>query len=180
MELLLEDGLEGFSMNRLARACGISVATLYIYYKDKDDLIKNVAIEEGKKMADEMLKDFDPYVSFEEGLRQQWKNRAKYMLENTRVMLFFEQLRSSTYQDTIFETVMAQFKETMGIFMKNAIANGEVAQMPLEVYWSVAFAPLYNLLRFHHEGRSIGNKSFVLKDKMIWQTFDLVVRALKP
>ena len=30
VELLVSDGLEGFSMNKLARACDISVATLYI------------------------------------------------------------------------------------------------------------------------------------------------------
>ena len=39
IEMLVDIGFEGFSMNKLAQACDISVATLYIYYKDKDDLI---------------------------------------------------------------------------------------------------------------------------------------------
>ena len=40
IEQIVQDGFQGFSMNKLAKACNISVATLYIYYQDKDDLIK--------------------------------------------------------------------------------------------------------------------------------------------
>src|SRR3954468_5932658 len=98
IQMLVADGFEGFSVNKLAKACGISVATLYIYYKDKDDLITRIAMEEAKHMGETSLRDFDPEASFEEGLRVQWKNRAKYTLENPTCVLFFEQLRSSTYQ----------------------------------------------------------------------------------
>ncbi len=44
IEMIVKDGFQGFSMNRLAMACDISVATLYIYYKDKDDLIKKIGL----------------------------------------------------------------------------------------------------------------------------------------
>ena len=47
IELIVSDGFEGFSMNKLARLCKISVATLYIYYQHKDDLIKKIGIEIG-------------------------------------------------------------------------------------------------------------------------------------
>ncbi|ETZ23756.1 hypothetical protein [Pedobacter sp. V48] len=63
--------------------------------------------------------------------------------------------------------------------MTNAINRGEINPMQLEVYWSVAFAPLYNLVRFHFEGRSIGGKPFILTDKALWETFELVIKALK-
>ena len=52
--------------------------------------------------------------------------------------------------------------------------------MPVEVYWSMAFAPLNNLIRFHIEGRSMGNMPFTFSEDMMWQTFDLVIKALKP
>ena len=52
MELVVKGGLENFSVNKLAKECGISVATLYIYYKDKDDLITKVAIEEFQRRSE--------------------------------------------------------------------------------------------------------------------------------
>lgn len=179
VELLVKSGLEGFTVNKLAKECGISVATLYIYYKDKDDLILKIAQEKAGYMNEAILKDFDPELSLADGLRQQWKNRAAYMLSNPRESCFFEQLRSSTYQEKIYEAYGGQFQAAMGKFMENSIKRGEIAPMPKEVYWSIAFAPLYNLIRFHNEGRTLGGKPFVLTEELIWKTFDLVLKALK-
>ena len=64
IESVVQDGFEGFSMNKLARTCDVSVATLYIYYKDKDDLIISIAKEEGDRMADYFTKDFNPDLIF--------------------------------------------------------------------------------------------------------------------
>ncbi len=62
--------------------------------------------------------------------------------------------------------------------MGNAVVRGEINPMPVEVYWSVAFAPLYNLIRFHNEGHSLAGKPFELTDTVLWATFDLVLKAL--
>jgi TetR/AcrR family transcriptional repressor of multidrug resistance operon len=77
IELLVKVGFEGFTMGKLAKECGISVATLYIYYKDKDDLILQVGMEETERMSVLMLEDFDPEAPFAIGLRQQWKKPGK-------------------------------------------------------------------------------------------------------
>jgi AcrR family transcriptional regulator len=179
IELLVRDGFEGFSMSKLARACDISVATLYIYYKDKEDLITRIALEEAELMARVVLKGFDPEMHFEEGLRLQWKNRSDYMLKNPGTSALFEQLRFSTFSEPVFKQVKANFEKAMGKFMKNAVARGEIDAMPMEVYWSVAFAPLYNLIRFHQEGKNMAGKPFVLTRKLIWQTFDLTIRGIR-
>ncbi|GGH23592.1 TetR/AcrR family transcriptional regulator [Mucilaginibacter phyllosphaerae] len=179
IELIVKDGFEGFSMNKLAKACSISVATLYIYYKDRDDLILNVAMEEGEMMAKAMINGFDPNMHFEQGLRRQWQNRYQYMMDNPVMNTFFDQLRTSSYQDKFLAGFLADFKIIMSKFMHNIIQRGEIEPMPFEVYWSVAFAPLYNLVRFDNEGQSMTGKPFKLTDEVLWQTFNLVVKALK-
>src|SRR5580700_11306735 len=103
IELIVREGLEGFSMNKLAKACKISVNTLYIYYKDRDDLIVKIALEEGKRMSDALLKVFDPNAGFESGLRVQWKVRFDFLKDKPLLKSFFDQLQSSTYQEQIAE-----------------------------------------------------------------------------
>ena len=179
IDLLVQDGFEGFSVNKLAKACGISVATLYIYYKDKDDLIIQIGIEEAERLTAEILKDFNPDLSFAEGLRHQWKNRSEQLLKNPQSAKFFEQLRSSTYNERIHSFIVGQFKEVMGKFMMKAISNREINPMPVDIFWSVAYAPLYNLIRFHHEGKGLTGQPFVLTEDILWQTCDLVIKALK-
>lgn len=179
IELIVKDGLEGFSMNKLAKACNISVATLYIYYKDRDDLILKIAMEEGTVMAEAMIKDFNPDMPFEDGLRRQWLNRYAYIKDKPQINSFFEQLRTSSYQEEFLAGFLTEFKVTMSKFMHNIIDRGEIEVMPFEVYWSIAFSPLYNLIRFDNEGKSMGGRPFKLTDEMLWQAFELVVKALK-
>jgi TetR/AcrR family transcriptional regulator, multidrug resistance operon repressor len=178
IELIVKEGLEGFSMNKLAKACKISVSTLYIYYKDRDDLITKIACEEGKLMSDTMIREFDSNAGFEEGLRTQWKIRYKYLIDKPLLSSFFDQLQSSTYQRRFMKAVNG-YKDMVSRFMQNAINRGEIDKMPLEVYWTVAFAPLYSLMTFHHRGQSPAGKPFKMNDKLLWKTFDLVVKALK-
>jgi AcrR family transcriptional regulator len=35
MEMIVQDGLDGLSMQKLAKAAGVSPATIYIYFKDR-------------------------------------------------------------------------------------------------------------------------------------------------
>jgi TetR/AcrR family transcriptional repressor of multidrug resistance operon len=179
VELLVKYGFEGFSVNKLAKACNISVATLYIYYQDKDDLIIQIAKEEAGRMNAAMLKDFDPDATFEAGLRVQWQNRYQLLTENPLLHRFFEQLRGSTYQRYVYENIMGDFKTMMGKFVKNAITRGEIKELPIAVFWSLAFAPFYSLIRFHNEGKTIDGQNFTLTHKMLWQTFELVLKTLK-
>jgi hypothetical protein len=74
---------------------------------------------------------------------------------------------------------LKKFKGIVGRFMENVVARGEIDDMPFEVYWSVAFSPLYALVKFHMEGTSIGGKPFTMTDEILWKTFDLVVKGLK-
>jgi TetR/AcrR family transcriptional repressor of multidrug resistance operon len=178
IELIVNEGLEGFSMNKLAKACRISVNTLYIYYKDRDDLIVKIAREEGKRMSDVLLAVFDPNASFEQGLRVQWKIRFEYLSDKPLLKSFFDQLQSSTYREQIADS-LNEFTEAVTLFMKNVIARGEMVDVPAEVYWSVALAPLYSLINFHHKQQGLKGRAFEVNETILWATFDLVVKALR-
>jgi len=180
LKMIVKEGIEGFSMQKLAKAANVSPATIYIYFKDKEDLILQLCKEAGEKMADIMLKNFDPSMSFAEGLKIQWLSRAKYCLKYPEQVHFIEQIRHSPLQDKLTTMMSGKFKNAMDLFVTNAIRKKELVKVPLEVYWSIAFAPLYNLVKFHMSGKSIGGNKFVLSDKIMKDTFELVLKALTP
>ncbi len=180
VEMIVKQGFDGFSMQKLARAANVSPATLYIYYKDREDLIMQLWSDAFTEMADATLKNFDPAMSFSEGLRVQWLNRARFCMKHPQDMQFMEQLRHSPLQEKALEIMHPGFKETMSAFVHNAIKRNELVKVQLEVYWSIAFAPMYNLVKFHLEGRSIGGKKFTLTEKVMMETLALVIKALTP
>lgn len=181
LKMTVEKGFDGLSMQKLAKAAGVSPATIYIYFKDRDDLLFQLWTEEVKKMVTFTLDGFSPEMSFEEGLRLQWMNRAKYCMENPLSMHFMEQIKYSPYHATFMKHMDNHFSNVLGAFVHNAIKRKELIKLPLEVYWSIAFAPLYQLVKFHMSGRGLrGAEKFVLDTKTMNQTLEIVLKALRP
>ncbi len=178
--MIAREGLDNFSVNKLARAAGVSPATLYIYYRDRDDLIVQLCQEVSVRMLEMSLKDFDPDMHFEEGLRVQWLNRAAHFINYPLEVQFIEHVRYSPYYGRVAKLLNEQFREVMGKFVHNAIQRKELQKLPFEVYWSVAFAPLYQLIKFHTQGYSMTSEKFVLSDELLMHTLTLVLKALKP
>ncbi len=187
LKMFVKEGFDGFSMQKLAKAANVSPATIYIYYKDKEDLIFQLYEFQGKKMLGAMMEDFNPSMSFSEGLRLQWLNRNKYYMNNIYEMLFLDQIKNSPLLERAIEassddykSIMQSFKSAMTEFIDNAIKNNELVKVQFEVFWTMAYAPLYSLLRIHASGSSIGGIKFIYSDEIMESTLQLVLKALKP
>lgn len=181
IEMIVKYGIEGFAMNRLAKECGISVATLYIYYADKEDLIKKIGIEMGTFFFKSSLKDFTPDMPFAAGLAKQWENRSSFMMNNTDKLVCWEILQNSNYGDFIVNESLMELKEIMTKFLNGAIERKEIVPVSKEVFWSIAYGPLYNLLRFHEKGKGLGGTTpFKLTDDVQKEALRLVIKALTP
>lgn len=180
IEMLVSQGVEGFGMNRLAKECGVSVATLYIYYSDKEDLIQKIGIEIGKNFFTEMLAGFSAEMSFVDGLRQQWENRSNYTLNFPLETDCIELLKHSTYGESILAEITTDFKTEMSKFITNAIDKKELLPITFEVFWSIAYGSLYSLLELHREGKSMSGKPFVFTQEIRDEAFNLVIKALTP
>lgn len=181
MAMIVKEGFDGLSMQKLAKAAKVSPATIYIYWKDRDDLIIRLFVEAFRKMSEYTLRDFDPAMSFKQGLKVQWQNRARYCLDHPIEIQFMEQVKYTPLHDRAQAAAGTDFMKVMKAFVQGAIARKELIKVPVEVYWSVAFAPLYQLLKFHQHGKGMpGTGPFVLDDKLMDLTLELVTKALKP
>jgi TetR/AcrR family transcriptional regulator, multidrug resistance operon repressor len=181
LAMIVKHGFDGLSMQKLARAAKVSPATIYIYYKDREDLILKLYAEISDKMFAATLKDFDPGMPFDQGLKVQWINRARYFMECPAEMHFMEQIRFSPLYERALKTAGPKYADIMKAFVCNAIQRKQLIQVPVEVYWSIAFAPLYQLVKFHMHGKGFrGLGPFTLDDKTMQLTLNLVLKALKP
>jgi len=179
IEMIVQSGLDGFSMQKLAKAAGVSPATLYIYYKDREDLILQLCREVSDELFEASMQDFSPDMDFAEGLKIQWRNRAQFFLEHPTEVTFIEQIRYSPIFEKISDYITTRYSSVMGKFVHKAVEKGELMPLSFEVYWSVCYAPLYQLIKFHTQGSYHKNK-FTLTQEIMDQTLALVIKALKP
>ena len=179
IELIVNEGFGGFSMGKLAKAASVSPATLYIYYKNKEDLLNSLYNTVHDKFIEMALQDFDPSVSLSTGLMQQWKNRLRHIEEHPYHFKFTEQFKNSPlihHKDVNTE----EFKEIMKQFVMNAIRRGELRKMEPEIFWALAFGPFYSLTRFHIQGKSMMNDTFSITDQKLKTLLEIVLKSLKP
>ena len=179
MEMIVREGFDGLSMQKLAKAAGVSPATIYIYYKNREDLLHQLFNDAQIAFANTALKNFNPHASLEEGLWTQWKNRLEFIEENPFYYQFYEQFRN-THLINHKNVNISVFRENMMIFVKNAIKRGEVAKMEPEIFWSIAYGSFYSLVKFHLQEKKLMTETFKLTDAKLKQTLKMVVKALKP
>lgn len=180
IEMIVQEGFDGLSMQKLAKAANVSPATIYIYWKDREDLILQLYVEVNAKMTKTFLNDFDPAMSFAKGMEVQWKNRARYFLEYPMETRFAEQIKHSPFYGRALSMQSPEFKKAMGQFIVNAIERKELIHVPFEAFWSIAYAPLYQLMKYHSQGKNHLNEDFALNDTIMAQTLQLVIKALTP
>lgn len=79
--LLVEGGLEAFSMRRLAERCGLSAPTLYHYFRDKPGLVHALLEERMQLLVDE-LRSVRPSADPREQVRTLCLAFARFGLRN--------------------------------------------------------------------------------------------------
>lgn len=179
IEMIVREGFDGLSMQKLAKAAGVSPATIYIYYKNREDMLHQLFKESQKEFALMALKNFDPEASLKDGLWRQWKNRMGFILKHPTYYQFFEQFRNSNLVN--HKSVdMSEFRESMMRFVKNAIRRGELKKMEPEMFWALAYGPFYALIKFHLQEKKMMTETFRLTDAKLRQALDMVIKALQP
>jgi AcrR family transcriptional regulator len=180
IEMIVKEGLEGFGVNKLAKAAGISPGTIYIYYQDKEELILKLCLEKSANILEASLKNVHPAMSFAEGLKLQWENRYAFFKQYPLDVQFVEQVRYSPLYHSVTQMLSEKYGEQLGNFINGAIQRQELIPLPFEVYWSLAFAPLYQLINFHTQVQADGKKRFAISDVAFYQTLSSVIKGLTP
>jgi len=179
MEMIVKEGFDGLSMQKLAKAAGVSPATIYIYFKNREEMVQQLFKVAQQAFAETALKNFDPNATLEDGLWTQWKNRLRYIEEYPVYFQFYEQFRN-THLINHKSVDMSVFRENMMLFVKNAIKRGELARMEPEIFWSIAYGSFYSLIKFHLQEKKMMTETFRLTDAKLKQTLKMVVKALRP
>lgn len=97
LDLVKERGLAGITMNDISKAASIATGTLYIYFKNKEELIKALFAECRAESAKEYFAGLDEKAPFEERLRTVFTNIIRYKMTHFSVSAFLEQSYHSPF-----------------------------------------------------------------------------------
>jgi AcrR family transcriptional regulator len=101
LTLVKDRGLAGITMCDISKQASIATGTLYIYFKNKDELIRALFTECRKKSAHYYFEDVEEQSSFEKKMERLFRNIICYKIKNFEVSAFLEQSYHSPYVDVI-------------------------------------------------------------------------------
>ena len=93
MKLILEEGFAGTSISKIARLAGVSPATVYIYYENKEEMLKDIYTEYSGDIFSYLVRCVDagmPAGYFIDTLMRNYysyisEHEEKYMAEGVKI-----------------------------------------------------------------------------------------------
>lgn len=130
-EIFLRDGFEGASVDDIARAAGVSKATLYSYFPDKRLLFMEVAKSECRRQADEaeaLIPDDAPVADVLRmaGERIVGFGQSEFGQKIFR-MCVAESERFPQLGHDFYHSGPLLIRERLSVYLAKAVARGEVA-----------------------------------------------------
>ena len=95
--LVIRKGLAGITMSEIAREAGLATGTLYIYFKNKEELINILFAECRKASAENYFRNYDPAAPFKSGFTIVWMNILQFRVKNFDEVVFMDQCYHSPF-----------------------------------------------------------------------------------
>lgn len=87
LELLASSGFHGFSIKQLAAKAGVATGTVYLYFQDRDALIRELHMNILQRFAEAMFADHDVELPLAEQHHHLCCNLWRFLVKNPSVLL---------------------------------------------------------------------------------------------
>jgi AcrR family transcriptional regulator len=141
-------GFDGISISKIAKKANVSPATIYIYFKNKQDLFTKLYIDIRKKMSQGALQGLQDEMTIEQTFKSIWHNSFTYNLNHPEYLIFREQYEQTAMMKNINANEFEVYRFVRNLFQRG-IDEKVLKDHPLPILTAFAFIPVITLLKFH-------------------------------
>ncbi|WP_238885913.1 TetR/AcrR family transcriptional regulator [Clostridium sp. YIM B02551] len=94
IKLTLHEGFHGASISKIAKEAGVSPATVYIYYDNKEVMLRDIYREYSEEVFEYLLSKLKNEMDGKKIIEQLIRNYYSYINENEEVFHFVDQFSS--------------------------------------------------------------------------------------
>jgi len=145
IKLVNEIGFDSASVSKIAREAGVSPATLYVYYENKEDLLVSTYVHIKQTFAAAVIEDFDSSIPIRDQLKRFWNSAFQVIRKDPAPFHFSEQFAKTPYMDLVdsaeVEKSFAPIMETM----RRGIEQKIIKDVSFEILTVFMFYPVLTL-----------------------------------
>ncbi|WP_369599945.1 TetR/AcrR family transcriptional regulator [Hahella sp. SMD15-11] len=172
IHVINERGLAGASVARIAAAAGVSPATLYVHFENKDDMLNKLFIGIYYRMSASLRAALDDTRPPRAALYEVWRAMWTYLREQPEDFLFVEQFGNNPVITEASREQVMDFFEFLHRYYRRLMDDGVLRPLTKEVISACLFMPMINLVKWQMGGKT------TVDEEAIRQSFEVAWRGL--
>ena len=173
IKVVNEIGFASSSVAKIAGEAGISPATIYIYYQNKEDLLVSTYVDIKKNLSQALLKNYDESRPIRDIFLRIWKNGFAYVSKYREHFNFTEQFANSPYSELVNKAELEKYYEPIVAVFQRGIKEKILKDVEFELLQTFVFHPVMIL-----SNNRLCNR-FELTEENIEKAFTLAWDAIK-
>ena len=161
----LEKGFQNLTMASVAKEAGISVGTIYLYYKNKDELFASLFDYVQKACDQHVLESLDTKIGVKDKFFYLCESLCLFYLKHPLEFTFIEQYSNSSLSKGLFGAFSKDLEKQFQLLYKESLSEGVVQKLPLVTITSLVHGSIVALVKKHHLGHTKVTKK--MRDQLI-------------
>lgn len=141
------EGFQGSSMNRIASEAGLSPATIYLYFGNKDDMIKKLFIHLKSGMGNSYLGSGSDLSPSKGTFRAIWLNHYQYIMENMEEYNFLENFSNCPLINHIEKEYKHDYCPALDSLFEQSKAVKIIRPLHNDIIYNLLFAPISQMVK---------------------------------
>lgn len=172
LHLVVREGFGGLKMSVVAKQAGVATGTLYIYFKNKEELVNKLYLHLKQRKTLDILRGYQVDAPFLKSVELLWMNFFQASLKSEQEAVFLEQYYRSPY---LKETVKQQRDVLLAPFyqlLQKGKNEGHIPAIDTELLLAQLVGPIHELVKLHFEGRLLVN------NQVMKEAFELACKGI--
>jgi AcrR family transcriptional regulator len=145
VKLVNEIGFVSSSVAKIAKEANVSPATIYIYYKNKEDLLVSTYVDIKQSLSKAMLTGFNEKEPIRDILMKVWFNAFDHISKYPHYIQFIEQFSNSPFSGLVNRKEVEKYFEPMLRVLQKGIDLKIIKNVHLEILTAFIFFPVMTL-----------------------------------
>lgn len=172
--LVNEIGFASSSVSKIAKRANVSPATIYIYFKNKEDLLVSTYVDIKVCMGNAILEGFEPNMPVRDAVFLAGKRLYTYINSHSQLFAYAEQFGNSPYTDLVDQEAIAAPFKPMYELIQYGVDQKIIKDVPFELLFAHFYLPIINLVNPRlHPGFEVTPESIETSMNMAWDAIKL-------
>jgi len=173
VKLVNETGFVASSVSKIAKEAGISPATIYVYHKNKEELLVSTYVEIKKNIGRSLHENFDEKLPIRDILKNVWFKMFDYITRHPDYFKYTEQFANSPYQSLVNKQEIEKYFDPVINVLLQGVEQKIIKNVNFDILTAFIFYPITAL------ANSRICQNFELNTENIETAFTLAWDAIK-